>query len=229
MSNNPPGYYKNNALTRAMERVQEINAMHGIRAHGGGLPQGDVPALSGGMPAIIPTVQVYDPRNVPIGADDKPIPVVSNLDPEEQERRDREWANATGQRVGSAAEEDDDGIGGTYGTLDQATPVLRSPARSPRAVVGQYAAPPQFSTKPAIVNFKKLEGLNLTEGTAIIDGVGFKLDATWLRKLKADIAAAVVSAITLDMEESIAAPTEDVQPVQTGEASVELSPAQPEA
>lgn len=224
MSNNPPAYFKDNALTRAIERVQQLNQMHGIRAQGGGLSDGDFPTIGGGgMP---PLTQDYDPRNAPIGADDKPLPVVSALPPAEQERLEREWALASGQKIGSAAEDDDDGIGGNYGTLDQATPVPR-PNR-PVRTYNPIAAPVVYA-KPAIVNFKKLEGLNLVEGTAIIDGVGFKLDQTWLRKLKADIASAVVSAITLDMEESIAATTEDVQPVPVAETPVELPPAQPEA
>jgi len=224
MSNNPPAYYKNNALTRAIERVQEINAQHGMRAFGGGIPQ-DSP-----VPRLTP-IENVDPRNAPIGADDKPIPVVSNLSPEEQERREREWAAVSGQKIG-AAKEDDDDVEGNYGTLAEATPVVRRPNR-PLPSYNPVSVPIVY-TRPAIMDFTKLQAVNFEDGTVVIDGVGFKLNATWLSDVRDFAVQGVIESIKDGLrslpksEAPIAATTEDVQPVPNAETPDGVPSAQSE-
>lgn len=231
MSNNPPGYEKDNPLTRAIARVAQINSMHGMRAQGGGMSPGDFPSLSQAAQPL----SSYDPRNAPIGPDDKPMPVVSNLDPNKQEELDRQWASESGQRVGSAKQEEDDGIGGHYGSLDEARPVRRmtmqTGSRGPTNLPIIY--------KPAVMDFTKLQSVSFEDSTVVIDGVGFKVTDECLLDIKNFAVGGVLDAIKANLEKALSKPIvessresaaigEGVQPVPPVETADGVSQAQPE-
>lgn len=234
MSNNPPGYEKDNVLTRAAARVAQLNQQYGMRAYGGGAPDGEFARIDDSPAPRL--VQEYDVRNAPISPDGTPLPVVSGLSPDEQERLDREWAQQSGQKVGSQKEADDDGIGGNYGTMDEATPVRRAPSRGP-----MKPAPIRFEGyAPLALDLTKLQSVDFENGQIVVGGVALKIEDDTMRSLAELAVEAAVDSLRKSLDSALAkyklkqeAPASEpaqgaevVQPVPTSETADGVSPGQ---
>lgn len=235
MSNNPPGYEKDNALTRAAARVAQLNMQYGMRAHGGGAPDGEFPVIADAPAPRL--VQDYDVRNAPISPDGTPLPVVSGLSPDEQERLDREWAQQSGQKVGSQKEEDD-GIGGNYGSMDEATPVR--PRRTPGRAPYRPAITTSESYAPLSLDLTKLQSVDFENGQIVVGGVALKIEDETMRSLAELAVEAAVDSLRKSLDSALAkyklkqeAPANEpaqtaevLQSVPTGETADGVSPGQ---
>lgn len=163
-----PAYYKDNPATRAFERVQQLRSELGSRADRG------LPSAALDMP--IPP----DMRNVPIGEDGNPLPMISPLSQQEIAERNEAWERETGQkfdslnnvtRPGSNDEEDIPAY--DPGEAKQRTPAL--------ANGGIYRWPAQGAIMPQgprNIDFSKMQSINPVEGTVVVDGISFNMNAS---------------------------------------------------
>jgi hypothetical protein len=238
MSNNPPGFEKDNAVTRAARRVQELRATMGTRFDRG-LPSGRFDTMG----KVEPEPALMDMTNVPIGLDGKPQPMVSTLSPEEVARRNAAWAKETGQHLDSqnnivSADPDDLSEGGRYDVSGGVpTGAMHRPVAPSRPMVAVVARPTDFGN---------LQTVDLQKKVVVVDGNTFPFTeeeassvAIWMievvmRGIKEQIAAGLkkYGVGVVASTEATGGDTkgnEGVQSVPGGEASGPIPPAQPNA
>jgi hypothetical protein len=165
-----PAYYKDNPATRAFERVQELRSQMGSRADRGLPPASE----DVGVP--------QDMRNVPIGEDGNPLPMISPLSPEQIAARNAAWERETGQRLDSlnnviqagAAGPDEEDIP----AYDPGEPAQRAPIAANGGTYRWPSIPPAYSNVPRHIDFAKMQSINPTEGVVVVDGITFTMNAS---------------------------------------------------
>jgi len=168
-----PAYYKDNPATRMFDTVTRLRAEYGSRGDRGLPPAAEV------VQDVLPDV-----RNVPIGADGQPLPLVPVLSPEEIAARNAAWERETGQRLDNlnnviqpgAVSADDDVPAPDFNPSELMRGI------GPRTIVQQPAPQAQYQlvmAPPAVraLDFTKLQSISPAEGIVVVDGISFKMTA----------------------------------------------------
>jgi len=205
-----PVYFKENAITRAADRIAELNAQYGKRALGGGMPREAAGPLGLAAPAPVPTPP--DPTMLNTGLSETGEGGISFAQPMDETKRselEAEWAAQTGQNVGPQSPEDAESEDG-YDT--SVRPDTKEPVRmlSPRV---QRPSPPLVIGPTGPANLSSLERVDLIAREIVVGGVAFRIDDDEAAEFARLMARVVLAAVQRDMEKALERHTKRVPEV----------------
>ena len=222
MSQNQQAHFPSNPATQIMEALQRANA-------GAGAPAGR--SYSGGGP-----INVGVPSRVSSAAMSGEVPPPRTISPEERAELD---AKARELGIMEKDETGDDKYGSMEAALAAAAPVERpvDPMIARRASVERMIGPAMFDaqrpslTRARLIDFKRVQSVDLMRGIAIVDDFEIELASVDVRAIKKLVLDYAVNYVTRQLAEALLEVSqdgidgeEDVPSMSAGEADLAVPP-----